>query len=335
MLIKYQALMPQLKKNIQAMYILVGSEHYLLNDAAFNIKKAWRQRGDTDEKIIHINAAADWSTLQEEANSYSLFAEQVLLDARFDKKTIDAAGKALLSQYLQNINPRCLIILHASAVPAKQLQWLSNNANVTLVQATPLTGSALQSWIITQLQQRSIAFEPQIPALIYQYTQSNLLACAQIIEKLALINDKDSVLTLEDAQAQLIDQCEYQLYELADACLNANAEKALHLLRQANNNRTEPTLILWVLTQEIRHLIQLSHALKQQISLSVACAQQKIWPQRASFYEATLARLPLIQLYALLENSKQLDEEIKANQSKHVWNRFEQLALALCLRNSK
>lgn len=331
MLIKYQALMPHLKKNMQALYVLVGSDHYLLNDAAFNIKKAWRQRGETDEKILHINATADWRTLQEEANSYSLFAEQVLLDARFDKKTIDAAGKTLLNQYLQNINPRCLIILHASAVPAKQLQWLYNNANVTLVQATPLTGSGLQSWISTQLQRHSIAYEPQIPALIYQYTQNNLLACAQVIEKLALINDKESVLTLEDAKAQLIDQCEYQLYELADACLTANAEKALHLLRQANNNRTEPTLILWLLTQEIRHLIQLSHALKQQVAFSVACAQQKIWPQRASLYETTLARLPLTKLYELLHNSKQLDEQIKTNQSQHVWNGCEQLALALCL----
>jgi len=331
MLIKYQALMPHLKKSIQAVYVLVGSDHYLLNDAAFNIKKAWRQRGETDEKILHINAAADWATLQEEANSYSLFAEQVLLDARFDKKTIDTTGKALLNQYLQNINPQCLIILHANAVPVKQLQWLSNNENVTLVQATPLTGSALQGWIVEQLQQRSIVYEPQVPALIHQYTQGNLLACSQVIEKLALIHDKGSLLALEDVKAQLVDQCEYQLYELADACLTANAEKALHLLRQANSNRTEPTLILWLLTQEIRQLIQLSHALKQQIALSVACAQQKIWPQRANLYEKTLGRLPLTRLYTLLHNSKQLDEQIKSNQSQYVWDGFEKLALALCL----
>lgn len=331
MLIKYQALMLHLKKNIQAMYVLVGSDHYLLNDAAFNIKKAWRQRGETDEKTLHINTATDWTILQEEANSYSLFAEQVLLDARFDKKTIDAAGKAVLNQYLQNINPRCLIILHASAVPTKQLQWLSNHEHVTLVQASPLTGPALQSWIVTQLQQRSIGYDPQVPALIHQYTQSNLLACAQVIEKLALINDKATVLTLEDVRAQLIDQCEYQLYELADACLAANAVKALHLLRQANNNRTEPTLILWLLTQEIRQLIQLSHALKQHVAFSIACSQQKIWPQRTKLYETTLARLPLTRLYELLHDSKQLDEQIKSNQSQHVWNGFEQLALALCL----
>jgi DNA polymerase-3 subunit delta len=170
-----------------------------------------------------------------------------------------------------------------------------------------------------------------VPALIHQYTQGNLLACAQTIEKLALISDKTNVLTAEDVKAQLIYQCEYQLYELADACLTANAEKALHLLRQANNNRTEPTLILWLLTQEVRQLIQLSHALKQQVAFSVACSQQKIWPQRANLYERTLTRLPLARLYELLKNSKQLDEQIKSNQSQQIWNGFEQLALTLCL----
>lgn len=332
MLIKYHGLIPLLHKKMHAMYVLTGTDHYLLNDAAFNIKKTWRQRGETDEKILNLYTAADWAMLKEEANSYSLFAEQVLIDARFEKKSIDVASKGILVQYLNNINPHCLIILHANAVPAKSLQWLSNNEQVVLIQVTPLTGSALQQWIITQLQQRSIFFDPKVPALILQYTQGNLLACAQIIEKLSLINDKQNPLLLEDVETQLVDQCEYQLYELAEACLNANAEKALHLLRLSCSNRTEPTLILWLLTQEVRLLIQLRHAIKQKIAFATACNQYKIWPQRTKLYETTLARLPLTKLYQLLQDCKRLDEQIKTNQSQQIWNGFEQLALEFCLK---
>ena len=330
MLIKYQALAPHLQKNIKAVYVLVGLDHYLLNDAVLSIKKAWRKRGETDEKIVDINTAADWEHLLAEANNYSLFSEHTLLDIRFDKKTIDATGKDILSQYLQNINPRCLFILQASAVPAKQLQWLSNNEHVVLVQVVPLTDSALQSWICNQLKSRSIPHEPQVPILIHQYTQGNMLACAQVIEKLTLVSDSTNQLTVEDVRAQLIDQCDFQLYELADACLSANAAKALHLLRQADNNRVEPTLILWLLTQEIRQLIQLSHLLKQSMSLSAACDQLKIWPKRAQSYQVTLTRLALTKLYQLLRDSKQLDERIKTNKSEQIWQLLEKLALALC-----
>ncbi len=48
-----------------------------------------------------------------------------------------------------------------------------------------------------------------------------MLACAQAIEKLALVCEEDIQLSIEDVKAQLIDQCEFQLYELADACLSA------------------------------------------------------------------------------------------------------------------
>lgn len=330
MLIKYQALAPHLQKNIQAVYILVGLDLYLLNEAVLSIKRAWRQHGETDEKIMDVNTAADWSRLLEEANSYSLFAQNTLLDIRFDKKTIDATGKNILSQYLQNINPRCLCILQASAVPAKQLQWLTNNKHVVLVQITPLTDTALQHWITNQLKSRSIRHVPQVPTLIHQYTQGNMLACAQVIEKLTLVSNDTNELSIEEVRAQLIDQCDFQLYELADACLSAKAEKALHLLRQANHNRVEPTLILWLLTQEIRQLIQLSHLMKQSITPSTACNQLKIWPKRAQSYEATLARLTLAKLYQLLRDSKQLDERIKTNQNEQTWQLLEKLALSLC-----
>ena len=331
MLIKYQALTPHLQKKMQAIYVLVGLDHYLLNDAALCIKKAWYQLCETDEKIVHINAATDWQLLKEEANSYSLFAENVLLDARFDKKTIDSVGKAMLNMYLQNINPRCLIILHASAVPVKQLQWLVNNAQVAVVQLAPLAEPALKQWIATQFKQRSIAYAPDVPALIHQYSQGNMLACAQSIEKLALISDKESVLTMDVVKTQLIDQCEFQLYELADACHARDAAKALHLLRQACNNRAEPTLILWLLAQEIRQLLKLSLLLKQGVTPTIACEQLKIWPQRAKLYVMTLERLSKADLHQLLRKCKQLDERIKTSQSHQIWHGFEQLALSLCL----
>ena len=330
MLIKYQALQPLLQKQIKALYVLQGADHYLINDAALSIKKAWRQRGETDEKIIHINTAADWKPLLDEANSYSLFSELILLDIRFDKKTIDPMGKDTLSQYLQSINPRCLIILRTTQVPAKQLQWLQNSENVVLVQITSFTDVALQQWIATQLQSRSIRYVPQVPALIHLYSQNNMLACAQVIEKLALIFDKTAELTIEEVREHLVDQCDLPLYELADACLSANAEKALHLLRQAYHERIEPTLILWLLTQEIRQLIQLTHLLKQSIACTTACNQLKIWPKRAKLYENTLTRLPLIKLYQLLHESRQLDESIKTSQNQYIWQSFEKMALALC-----
>ena len=328
--IKYQAIALHLRQKTYPLYILTGQDHYLLNDAALLIKKSWRQRGECDERTVQLNGPSDWELLREEANSYSLFSEFVLLDARCDKKTIEAAGKKIIQHYLQNINSRCLIILRAPHVPSKQLQLLANNEHTVLVQAYPLAPAELQRWITTQLSSHAIRHEQGVPALIHQYTQGNMLACAQVIDKLVLIANEGELLTANMVLEQLSDQCDYQLYELADACLNGRADKAIHLLRQACDNKTEPTLILWLLSQEIRQLIQLNHLLQQSMPLSTACSQLKIWPQRAKAYETTLQRLPLTQLQHLLQNCQQLDEQIKSVQSVTIWHGLERVALALC-----
>lgn len=331
--IKYQALAGHLQRKLQAVYVLIGQDRYLLDDATRSIKKAWRQCGECDEKIISLVQPADWHTLLDEANSYSLFAENVLLDARFDKKTLDSTGKEILCKYLQNINTRCLIVLQANNVPAKQLQWLINDKNVSVVQATPLSDATLQTWIANQLQQRSIRYAAQIPMHILQYTQGNMLACAQIIEKLSLVSDSSTELTTEDIKTQLSELGDFQLYELADACLAGHTQQSIQLLRQACDNRAEPTLILWLLTQEVRQLIQLTYLLNQATTFSEACNKLKIWSQRARLYESTLERLPLSKLYRLLHDCKQLDDWIKTGQSTQIWQAFERLALSICANN--
>lgn len=328
--IKYQAVAQHLRQKLCPLYILTGQDHYLLNDAALSIKKVWRQRGECDEKTLQLNGPTDWAILLEEANSYSLFSEFVLIDARCDKKTIEAAGKKILQQYLQNINSRCLIILRAPNVPSKQLQLLSNNEHTVLIQAYPFTPVELQRWITTQLQHHAIHHETQIPSLIHQYTQGNMLACAQVIEKLILTRNDDELLTNDMVLEHLSDQCDYQLYELAEACLAGRAEKAIHLLRQACQNKTEPTLILWLLSQEVRLLIQLNHLRAQSIPLETACNQLKIWPQRARSYDMTLQRLSSVKLQNMLQICQQLDEQIKSVQSVTIWHGLENIALELC-----
>jgi DNA polymerase-3 subunit delta len=330
MIIYYQALSATLQKKNHAIYILSGQEHYLLQDAASQIKAHHRQQGEWDEKILPVQQANDWSLFLDEANSYSLFADQVLLDVRYDKKTMDATGKVALKQYAQDVNNRCIVILRAPLLSAKALSWLTTQDTVLLIQLFPLNTEALQQWIHTQLKARGLQYTAEVPSLIQQHTQGNMLACAQAIERLALVHSNDQVINASAALEQLSDQCDYQLYELADACLLGNATKAIHLLRQAYQQRTEPTLILWLLTQEIRQLSLLLHFATKAQEIPAACTSLKIWPSRIKLYQAAFKRFTKNQLYTALQQCRVLDERIKSNANTTVWNDIEQLSLFLC-----
>lgn len=330
MQIKQQMLAHQVQKRIAPLYILVGQDNYLLEQSLSTIRTAIKKNYDCEEKIISIQGVDDWTNVREEANSYSLFSETILLTIFFDKKSIDAAGKKILTEYLGSINSRCFIIIKAPNVPAKQLQWLSSNEHAIVSIAYPLNSVAMKNWIITELRNNAINFEQQVPEIIHQYTQGNMLACAQVIEKIVLCSTEDRKVNIQQVQEHLSDQSEHDLFELVEACLLGHSDKVIQVVRHAANNKTEATLVLWMLTQEVRTILQLSNLLQQRIDLKTACAQLKIWPQRVSLYQSCCSRTHQTVFQQLHRYCYAIDERIKSNLNTQVWNSLENLALSLC-----
>ncbi|WP_058499695.1 DNA polymerase III subunit delta [Legionella gratiana] len=331
MQIKQQMLAQQVQKKIAPLYMLIGQDNYLLEDSLATIKLAIKKNHHYDEKIMTIQSTEDWNIVREEANSYSLFSDIVLLNIFFDKKTIDALGKKILIEYLSSINPRCFIIIRAPNLPLKQLQWLSSQEHAVLTVAYPLNADAMKSWIVTQLKRNSIHFDAQVPHLIHHYTQGNMLACAQVIEKIVLSNSGNQKIDVQQVQEHLSDQCEHDLFELVNACLLGQGDKAIQILRHAANNKTEATLVLWMLSQEIRVIMQLSHFLEHKMDIKSASAQLKIWPQRISLYQTCCKRFNKETLTQLHRYCYSIDERIKSNINSQIWNALENIALSLCL----
>ncbi len=321
-----------MRQKLALFYLLIGQDPYWLINVAEAIKSAWYLKNpqDNEENLITIDTTADWSLLYEQTNTYSLFATKQLIDIRYEKKTLDTTAKQFITNYLKTPNPDCLLLLRAPNLSRKQVETFVNRSEIQIVQITSLDKIGMQRWIIQQLKENLFTFDEQIPALICQYTQGNMLACAQVIEKLKLIITSGMHLTTEIVKEQLVDQCNYQLFELVDSCLASDGDKALQLLRHAQHNNLEPTLILWILTQEIRQLIQLIALTNQSMTLGEACKKLGIWSQKTHLYQLMVQKISLDNLLSLLQQCNEIDEHIKSNQSLFVWHGLEQITLSLC-----
>lgn len=331
MLIKHQELNFKMPNRLPALFVLIGREIFLINKVAETIKASWRQATaqDSDEKILDLDSARQWDLLMDEANSYSLFSPTLLLDARYEKKTLEAEGKVFFENYLQNVNKQCLVIIRAPQLTQKQLQILTNHPLAMIVQSSYPSKPSILHWIKEQFQKQSIHIEAEIISMIELYTRGNLLACSQLIEKIILIHDPAEALSQDFVKQQLYDQSDYQLFELSDTCLLGDGAQALVILRHALQNRIEPTLILWILTQEIRYLIQFIALGKQGIGFQAAVTQLKIWPQRAKLYQKAVSQHTEAHLNSLLLTCNTLDTLIKTSQNQQLWRSLELLVLAL------
>ncbi|HAT2068471.1 TPA: DNA polymerase III subunit delta [Legionella pneumophila] len=331
MQINQQALTQLLQKKIHHLNILIGQDHYLIDEALNNIKSMLKKSSECDEKILSIQSPEEWHVVLEETNNYSLFYQTVILTIFFDKKTIDTTGKKILSEYLKSANSHSYIIIRAPNLTAKQLQWLTHDEQVLIIIAQPLSSEAMKRWINEQLKLNTISFDPYVPELIYQYTKGNMLATAQVIEKITLSNTPGTLITPYLALEHLSDQCDFSLFELIDSCLLGHSDRAIHILRQAANNKTEVTLVLWILTQEIRTLLQLLFLMQQKMDIKMASNQLKIWTQRVNLYQSAVKRLNTLLLQQLHHYCQSIDDKIKSNSNNQAWNALENISLSLCL----
>lgn len=330
MQIKQNYLSQHLQKKLSPIYWLVGQDTYFIEDSLNTIKNHIKNTHDCEESMMYIQSADEWRKVVEEANNYSLFSEATLLNVIYDKKSMDSASKKIITDYLKNPNSRCFIIIRTPNIPAKQLSWITPLNDILSIIHYPLNNDAMTQWINNQLRKHSFTFDSHLPALITQYSQGNMLACAQVIEKLSLCYAANTHITTQQGLEHVFNQCEHSLYELTEAFLLGRADKSIQILRHAANNKTEATLVLWMLTQEIRLLLQLNHLLAQHIDMKTACARLKIWPQRISLYQSALKRISHKKLQQLIQYSLAIDEQIKSNLNTQMWNSLERIVLGLC-----
>lgn len=330
MIIPQHNLDNHLKKGCAPLYWVVGQDPYLFNQTVRAIKQAWQHRTQlsSEETVVDIQQTQHWHDSFQDANTYSLFSEYRLLDLRFAKKTLDAASKKTIQVYIDRPNPRCLVLIQAPELSVKQIQTLVSHPQVSCIQILPYTPIQFKKFIIQRLQALQIQHAPDIPEVIYQYHQANLLACNQFLELLACMHDLSELLTTANLMTYLRDQSEFSIYELGEACLNGQTTHAIHVLRKIKQAQEEPILILWVLSQEIRKLVQIHHLIASQ-PFPAICQQLKIWSQKVPLYQKAWQRVSGVQACDLLKCCQHLDEQMKSNRSGLLWQELEQLVVRL------
>lgn len=332
MLTKHSDFNFQLREQYPALFFLIGKELFQVNHMADVIKASWQKKypDDCSMTILDINSSSDWLSMAQEVNHYSLFSSKIGLDIRFDKKSLDANGKATLEQYLQHKNGDMMVLIRAPELPLKQLQAFVNRPDVQIILYNPPNKNATIHWLTEQIKKITPNYDQQIPTLIHQYNEGNLLASVQVLKKLQLIANPEEPLTINDVKEQLINQCDYPLFELATACLNSDSVKALQLIKQARHNKTEPVLILWILTREIRLIVQLLDPVHQAQPFKELANTLKIWSQHVRLYQNAIRKYRYDVLVTLLHTCNTLDKQIKNNQGKYIWQSFESITLSLC-----
>ncbi|BCN94020.1 DNA polymerase III subunit delta [Thiomicrorhabdus immobilis] len=301
---------------VKPIYLLYGEEPLFLRDSLDGLKKQLFSLGYMTSESYDVDANFDWQSLQMDTQAGSLFSESRMILINMPKGSPGRDGGKFFQDwcaYVQALPPEIVLVVLCERLDSRQVKakWVTAIESAGLVvQAKPVPTNALPGWCQTQAQKQGLSLEPEAANLLADRVEGNLLAADQEITKLSLSLPAGSVITAQDILEHVVDQAHYQLFALATAMLNGNTAYSVQMLARLQQEGIEAPVILWLLSKELRQLIELSQ-LTQQISLNQAFQKCRIWQSRQGEYSSAMQRQGLQQWQALLKQALQIDMMIK------------------------
>ncbi|MCG8432424.1 MAG: DNA polymerase III subunit delta, partial [Gammaproteobacteria bacterium] len=174
------------------------------------------------------------------------------------------------------------------------------------------------------LQQHRINAAPEAVRLIAERVEGNLLAARQEIDKLVLLYGPGS-LDASQVSAAVTDSARYDLFQLVDMALLGQGERAVRMLDGLRAEGTEPVLILWALTREIRDLCSKAFLIAQGEPRAKVMAS--VWEKRKAAISRGLDHHTVRGLRRLLQCCNHIDRLVKGMRNGNVWDELLQLTM--------
>jgi DNA polymerase III subunit delta len=323
-----------LKQQLASIYLISGDEHLLAQEACKQIYNHATTQGFTNKEIMHLETGFNWQSFALELNNLSLFAEKSIIELRMPTgKPGDTGGKVLQSYASNPSNYKLLIIITEKLDAATQkTKWFKAIENAGIViQIWPLQTSQVNNWIATKMQQAGLHTNAQGIKLIAEFAEGNLLAAQQEIEKLRLIYQQGNI-EPEQILAVITDNARFKVFDLIDNALGGKTKQVLRILENLKNEGTEPPIMLWAITKELRSLIDLASLAQKTGNLEQAIQSPSVHINftRKPIIKQALQRLNIPTMQKMLKYAGTVDLIIKGAIAGNVWNELSYLYLHLC-----
>ena len=158
--------------------------------------------------------------------------------------------------------------------------------------------------------------------------EGNLLAARQEIEKLLLLHG-EGPLDADQLAAAVADSARYDVFELVDTALRAQAARAIHILDGLRAEGVAAAVVLWALHREVSSMAAISADVAKGLSAEHAIGRAKVFSKRTGLVRQALGNLRTAQWLALLDLCQQADRAVKGIGYQQPWTLLEDIALAM------
>ncbi|MBZ2188650.1 DNA polymerase III subunit delta [Alcanivorax sp. JB21] len=323
MQLKPEQLSRHLGQQLLPAYLVAGDEPFQLGECTDLIRRHAREKGYAERHLFSSDTGIDWDGVYSEAHSMSLFGGQRLIEIRLGTKRPDKAASETLVQLCKEPAPDTLLLISASKLDRRKdmnSAWVKAISGIgALTEIWPVQPGRLPQWIEGRLRQAGLSATPDAVALMCERSEGNLLACAQEIDKLALLFPGGAI---EPAQIQqaMGNSSRFSPFDLGDAISASDLPRALRIIDTLRSEGVEIPVVLWGVARDVRAMA----------AMAAGQAPGGMPPQRLRQLEGLARKLGQDSLQQALILAARVDQTLKGMQGGDPWQHLTTLVMRLC-----
>lgn len=333
MKISANQLAPQLKNSLLPCYLVSGDEPLLVEESLDAIRAAAREHGFGSRELFVHSTGFDWSEFSGSGGNLSLFAERRVIELRLPTGKPGVKGSAAIADFAAGIGDDILLLVSAPKLDrnSQKAKWVKAlESRGGLVQVWPVDLRDLPGWISQRMQSAGMQPDRDAVRLIADRVEGNLLAAQQEVEKLRLLHGEGTICA-EDVDQAVADSSRFDVFKLIDAAVSGNAARALRVLGGVRSEGTEPVIVMWALTRELRLLAGLTDAVAGGSDLGASMTKARVWQNRQGMVRSCMGRHPAGSFHRLLKMARSADAAAKGQLRADPWQLIMQIVLEIAV----
>jgi DNA polymerase III, delta subunit len=325
-----EQLTEQLKAGLRACYLIFGDEPLQKMEALQQIRQVARTQGFADVwRFSAIEEPLAWDDIHACSQSLSLFSNRQIIELELgDKFPKEWAER--ISELQQQLHPDLLLIILGPKLNSTQTKsnWFTalDKQGVYIPVALP-DARYFPRWMKQRCQQQNLRPDNDAVTFLCHAYEGNLLAAAQELEKLSLLN-LPQPLTVSVLQQNITRHNTFDPFKWLDTLLEGKSQRALRILMQLRDEGVEPGMLTWALAKELELLWALRLAQDAHQPLPPLMQAAKVWPSRQALVQQAMQRLSARQLRDMLHMISELDRSNRTFDNASAWQWLQTLSLA-------
>lgn len=317
MQVEPQDLRAALQREIPPLTFIHGDETLLVEEACDLYLETARAQGFGEREIRFVESGFSWEGLWGDTQAMSLFGGRKIVDLRLVTLRMEGVAADILKLLAVSNNPDTRVLLRSGELDRNQLKaawYKALEKTAFMVHVRAVHSSRFKPWLVERLRRANVRLDAEALDFLVLRVEGNLLAAVQEIERLRLLGN-DATITRKMLDEVLEDSSHFNTFAWTDALLQADAERAVRILRGMRDEGQGPIGPLYLLVSTLRRFMR---------SENLTQTQQRLLPafrKRVGSFDAVLAECALLDLQA------------KGQLRGDAWESLINLSLRLCGRS--